>query len=77
MSPLDVLPWQMGVATVLLWILAFTLEPLARPHLAAGRLHSVLDDWCPSVVGFYLYYPSRRLPSRAQMLVVDALRHRN
>lgn len=27
MSPLDVLPWQMGVATVLLWILAFTLEP--------------------------------------------------
>ncbi|TBR30590.1 MAG: DMT family transporter, partial [Reyranella sp.] len=27
MSPLDVLPWQMGVATVLLWILAFVLEP--------------------------------------------------
>ncbi|NQW52224.1 MAG: DMT family transporter [Rhodospirillales bacterium] len=26
-SPLDVLPWQIGVATVLLWILAFALEP--------------------------------------------------
>lgn len=27
MSPLDVLPWQMGVATVLLWIIALTFEP--------------------------------------------------
>ena len=26
-SPLDVLPWQMSVATVLLWILAFVAEP--------------------------------------------------
>jgi drug/metabolite transporter (DMT)-like permease len=26
-APLDVLPWQMSVATVLLWILAFTIEP--------------------------------------------------
>jgi drug/metabolite transporter (DMT)-like permease len=27
LAPLDVLPWQMAVATVLLWILALTLEP--------------------------------------------------
>jgi drug/metabolite transporter (DMT)-like permease len=27
MSPLDVLPWQMALATILLWILALTLEP--------------------------------------------------
>jgi drug/metabolite transporter (DMT)-like permease len=33
MSPLDVLPWQMGVATVLLWILAFTLEPAGHLDL--------------------------------------------
>jgi drug/metabolite transporter (DMT)-like permease len=26
-TPLDALPWQMGVATVLLWILAILLEP--------------------------------------------------
>jgi DNA-binding transcriptional LysR family regulator len=57
--------------------LAFTLEPLARPHLATGRLQSALDDWCPTAAGFHLYYPSRRQPSRAQALVVDALRHRS
>jgi drug/metabolite transporter (DMT)-like permease len=27
MTPLDVLPWQMSVATVLLWALALTVEP--------------------------------------------------
>lgn len=35
MSPLDVLPWQMGVATVLLWLLAFALEPAG--HLDFGQ----------------------------------------
>jgi len=44
MSPLDVLPWQMGVATVLLWILAFTLEPsghldLQQPSLWLSLLY--------------------------------------
>jgi drug/metabolite transporter (DMT)-like permease len=27
LAPLDVLPWQMAVATILLWILALTVEP--------------------------------------------------
>ena len=36
---------------------------LAAPHLASGALVSVLDDWCPSIPGFYLYYPSRKLPT--------------
>jgi drug/metabolite transporter (DMT)-like permease len=27
LSPLDVLPWQMSVATILLWILALVIEP--------------------------------------------------
>ena len=44
MSPLDVLPWQMGVATVLLWILALTLEPagyldLHQPSLWIALLY--------------------------------------
>ena len=56
--------------------LAFTPQPLAQAHLKAGRLQQVLDDWSPTVAGFYLYYPSRRQQSRAQALVVDALRHR-
>jgi drug/metabolite transporter (DMT)-like permease len=35
LQPLDVLPWQMSVATVLLWILAFVVEP--HGHLDTGR----------------------------------------
>jgi drug/metabolite transporter (DMT)-like permease len=34
-SPLDVLPWQMSVATVLLWILSFIAEP--HGHLDPGK----------------------------------------
>lgn len=44
MSPLDVLPWQMGLATVLLWIVAFLLEPqgyldLGQPSLWLSLLY--------------------------------------
>jgi drug/metabolite transporter (DMT)-like permease len=44
MSPLDVLPWQMAVATILLWILALTLEPagyldLRQPNLWIAVLY--------------------------------------
>jgi drug/metabolite transporter (DMT)-like permease len=44
MSPLDVLPWQMGVATILLWILALIVEPagyldLGRPSLWLSLLY--------------------------------------
>ena len=35
MQPLDVLPWQMLVATILLWILALVFEP--RGHLDFSR----------------------------------------
>jgi DNA-binding transcriptional LysR family regulator len=56
--------------------LAFTPEPLARPHIEAGRLHPVLQEWWPAAPGFFLYYPSQRQHSKAQALVIDALRHR-
>jgi DNA-binding transcriptional LysR family regulator len=56
--------------------LAFTPEPLARAHIDAGRLIPVLQDWWPTAPGFYLYYPSQRQHSKAQMLVIDALRQR-
>lgn len=42
---------------------AYLYEPYARAALATGALVSVLDDWCPPIPGFYLYYPSRRLPT--------------
>lgn len=56
--------------------LAYVPEGLVRPHIAKGRLKRVLEDWCPPFSGYHLYYPSRRQPSAAFALVVDALRHR-
>lgn len=55
--------------------LAFMLEEAVAPHLADGSLVRVLDDWCAVFPGYHLYYPSRRQPSTAFSLVVDALRH--
>jgi DNA-binding transcriptional LysR family regulator len=54
--------------------LAFVPEDLAREHVRAGRLMSVMEDWCPSFPGLHAYYPSRRQNSRALALVIDALR---
>ncbi|MEX5404586.1 LysR family transcriptional regulator [Stenotrophomonas sp. WED208] len=44
------------------------------PHLESGRLVRVLEDWCPLFPGYHLYYPSRRQPSPAFSLVLEALR---
>jgi DNA-binding transcriptional LysR family regulator len=54
--------------------LGFVQEDLAAPYLRAGRLVSVMEDWCPSFPGLHAYYPSRRQNSRALALVIDALR---
>jgi DNA-binding transcriptional LysR family regulator len=56
--------------------IAFMLEDHVREHLADGTLIRVLEDWCEPFDGYYLYYPSRRQPSPAFRLVLDALRHR-
>lgn len=54
--------------------IAYLPEDEFSPHLAEGRLVRVLEDWCEPFSGFHLYYPSRRQPSPAFSLVVDALR---
>ena len=54
--------------------MAFLPEEEFSPHIAKGRLVRVLEDWCPPFSGYHLYYPSRRQPSPAFSLVVDALR---
>lgn len=54
--------------------IAFLPEEEFAPHIAEGRLIRVLEDWCPPFEGYYLYYPSRKQPSPAFSLVVDALR---
>jgi DNA-binding transcriptional LysR family regulator len=54
--------------------LAYLPEGLVQPHINKGRLKRVLEDWCPPYPGYHLYYPSRRQPSAAFALLVDALR---
>ncbi|PLR31494.1 LysR family transcriptional regulator [Chimaeribacter californicus] len=54
--------------------LAHVPRDIAEPYIERGRLVSVLDDWCPYWDGYYLYYPSRRQPSKAFRLLLDALR---
>lgn len=56
--------------------LTYLTEGQVQPFLSNGRLVRVLSDWCPPFSGYHLYYPSRRQPSQAFSLLVDALRYR-
>jgi DNA-binding transcriptional LysR family regulator len=57
--------------------LGFVMEDQVVGHIAAGRLVRVMEEWCPTFPGYHLYYPSRRQPSAAFTLLVDALRYRD
>lgn len=58
--------------------LGFAYVPfdLMQPHIAAGRLVPVLEDWWPRFPGYHLYYANRRQIAPALALVIDALRYR-
>jgi DNA-binding transcriptional LysR family regulator len=57
--------------------LTYLPESLVQPYINKGRLKRVLEDWCAPFPGYHLYYPSRRQPSAAFGLLVEALRHRD
>jgi DNA-binding transcriptional LysR family regulator len=56
--------------------LAYLPEDVVEAPLRKGQLVRVLEDWCPPLPGYHLYYTSRRQPSPAFALVVDTLRRR-
>jgi DNA-binding transcriptional LysR family regulator len=56
--------------------LAYLAEDQVRAHIAKGKLVHVLADWSPPFSGYHLYYPSRRQPTPAFAVLVDALRYR-
>jgi DNA-binding transcriptional LysR family regulator len=56
--------------------LVYLPEGMVQADLARGRLVRALGDWCPAFSGYHLYYPSRRQPTPAFAVLVDALRYR-
>lgn len=50
------------------------MESTLAPLLARGELVQVLQDWCPSFQGYFLYYPSRRNQPAALTALIEALR---
>lgn len=56
--------------------LAYLPEEEVRTAVAEGRLVRMLEDWCAPFPGYHLYYPSRRQPTPAFTVLIEALRHR-
>lgn len=56
--------------------LAYLPQDTVSEYLASGDLRQVLADWSPPASGYHLYYPSRRQPTPAFALLVDAVRYR-
>jgi DNA-binding transcriptional LysR family regulator len=55
--------------------ITYVPEDIALPYIENGQLERVLEDWCPSFDGYYLYYANRQLSSPAFKLLVEALRY--
>lgn len=56
--------------------IAFLMDDYVTEAIESGELRYVLEDWCPPFDGYHLYYPSRRQPTPAFSLLVEALRYR-
>lgn len=56
--------------------LSIVMEDQVEADIAEGRLIPVLEDWSPPFPGYHLYYPSRRQPTPAFSVLVEALRYR-
>jgi DNA-binding transcriptional LysR family regulator len=54
--------------------LAYLFEDQVATLLKAGALVRALEDWCPPIPGFFLYYPGRRQVSPALAAFIDAVR---
>ncbi len=54
--------------------IAYVPDHSAQPLIKAGKLVTVLDDWCPSIPGLFLYYPGHRHVPSGLKAFVDMLR---
>ena len=76
-GPLIVDDSALAVAAALDGIgLAHIHDGLVADHAARGDLVRVLEDWCPPLAGFFLYYPGRRQVPAALRAFIDTVRAR-
>lgn len=54
--------------------LIYAFEPFIKASLKAGRLQLVLEEYAPTVPGFFLYFPSRAQSSAALRAFVETAR---
>jgi DNA-binding transcriptional LysR family regulator len=54
--------------------IGMALEPSLSEMIAKRRLVQVLNDWCPTFPGYFLYYPSRRNQPAALAALINTLR---
>jgi DNA-binding transcriptional LysR family regulator len=54
--------------------LAYVYNDQVAVDIKAGRLTRILEKWCPTFPGYYLYHPSRRQTPPALVALIAALR---
>ena len=54
--------------------LAYAFEPAVKEALRTGRLMRVLEEYAPTVPGFFLYFPSRAQSSGPLRLFIEVVR---
>jgi DNA-binding transcriptional LysR family regulator len=54
--------------------LGFLPDHKVAAHVAAGKLVSVLEDWCPPMTGMMMYYPRQRQMTSALRAFIDLAR---
>jgi DNA-binding transcriptional LysR family regulator len=56
--------------------LAYVPEDQALPHIAAGRLLRVLENWCPYFPGYHLYYAIAGRSALPRLLMIGTAEFR-
>jgi DNA-binding transcriptional LysR family regulator len=54
--------------------MGMAMEHLVMPLIRDGQLIEVMQDWCPTFPGYFLYYPSRRNQPGALAALISTLR---
>jgi DNA-binding transcriptional LysR family regulator len=55
--------------------LAYVYEDEVTADIKVGRLKRILEKWCPTFPGYYLYHPSRRQTPPALVALIGVLRY--